>query len=31
MSMDTSFVLFAVFGIGLGLFGLYCAGKGHRH
>lgn len=31
MSMDTSFVLFAVFGICLGLFGLYCAGKGHRH
>lgn len=31
MSMDTGFAIYAVFGICLGLFGLYLSGKGHRH
>ena len=31
IDMDTGFAIYAIFGICLGLFGLYCAGKGHRH
>lgn len=31
MSMETGFTIYAIFGIALGLFGLWAAGKGHKH
>ena len=31
MSMDTSFYLFDAFCVALGLFGLWAAGKEHKH